>query len=315
MNSSAVNLQIVLQSLQLSYLTLVLFVCGFLLVLVILGAIANVTVCNVLVRGGRFKKHLSNFMLFHLSLTDMVYRLVVVPGHIAAKYSPAESKSVILCKFAETCLDTVYTAVFTSLVVIAFDRHQSITKPFQRLRSKPKFLRWILVVWGYSIVCALPQMFNDGIGTLTFDLTNFTKDQNLTFVFQICSVTKEDSSQRVAAVVYFILGFLVPLVLITIAYSKIALFLWRKSRDRMVNQAALKSKTKALQMLILLVLGFVICLGTPQVKKLLDSFGVLRHTVAFVIVVLILRLSSSLVNPIIYGLYSAEFKQGLKNRK
>lgn len=123
----------------LSNLTLVLLICFSFLGLVICGVIANVQVCRVLVRGRRFKKHLSNFMLFHLSITDLIYRLVVVPGYLAAKYFPVRNRSELFCKFADTCLYTVYTAVFSSLVVIAFDRHQSITKPFQHLAVNPSF--------------------------------------------------------------------------------------------------------------------------------------------------------------------------------
>ena len=156
-NFSIFQPQIQSLSSALPNLTLVLLICFSFLGLVICGVIANVQVCRVLVRGRRFKKHLSNFMLFHLSITDLIYRLVVVPGFVAAKYFPVRNRSELFCKFADTCLYTVYTAVFSSLVVIAFDRHQSITKPFQHLRRKPKFFRWILVVWGYSTVCALPQ--------------------------------------------------------------------------------------------------------------------------------------------------------------
>ena len=311
-NFSIFQPQIQSLSSSLPNLTLVLLICFSFLGLVICGVIANVQVCRVLVRGRRFKKHLSNFMLFHLSITDLIYRLVVVPGFVAAKYFPVRNRSELFCKFADTCLYTVFTAVFSSLVVIAFDRHQSITKPFQHLRRKPKFFRWILVVWGYSTVCALPQFFNDGIGTFTFNLADYS---NSTYVFQICITTKDGASKKILAIFYFISGFLVPLVLISSAYSKIALFLWRKSRDRVLNQAAFKSRRRAFQMLVLIVLGFVICLGTPQLKELMESLGVVQVNAAVAITVSIFQLSNSLINPIIYSHYSSEFKHGLKNGK
>lgn len=300
----------------LSSLTLVLLGSGFLLCLVIVGVMANITVCIVMVRGRRFKKHLSNFMLFHLSITDIVYRLIVVPGQYAAILYPIENKPTMLCKVAKTFLYTVYTAVFTSLVIIAFDRHQCITKPFQRLRHKPKFYRYVLAVWGYSVVCALPQMFNGGIGTYALNYTIPFKGDNFSNFTQrtwlLCSSSNEGSSQRIVTTIYFILGFFVPLVIITVAYSKIAVFLWRRSRNGMVNQTALKSKGKALRMLVWIVLGFVVCFGAPQLKDLMESFG-FKDQLVFSILAFSLRLSSSLINPIIYGFYSAEFKQGLKN--
>ena len=116
--------------------------------IVVLGLIANITVCFVLLRGGHFKKHLSNFMLFHFSITGIAYRLVVVPSQWAALFYPFRVKPTMVCKVAKTVHFMFNTAAFTSLVIIAFDRHQSITRPFQRLKHKPKFYRYLLAVFG-----------------------------------------------------------------------------------------------------------------------------------------------------------------------
>ena len=122
----------------LSSLTALFLVNCLLLSLFIVGVAANVIVCITLTRGCRLKRHLSNFMLFHLSVTDMVYRLIVLPSYLIATILPVESKDLI-CKISQTLLSLVHAAIFTSLVVIALDRHHAITKPFQRLRQT-KFL-------------------------------------------------------------------------------------------------------------------------------------------------------------------------------
>ena len=312
--STVIDSQIQSINLMLPLLTFTIFSSLFFLCLVIVGLIANITVCIVMIRGRRFKKHLSNFMLFHLAITDIAYRLIVVPVQWTAVLFPFESNPTMFCKVSKTFINMFSTAVFTSLVFIAFDRHQSITKPFLRLRQKPKFHRYLLAVWGYSIVCAQPQMFNGEIGTHLVNLTTSFKGTNDTHFFHLCFSSNEGLGQRLVSVIYFILGFLVPLFVIIAAYSKIAVFLWRKGRDRIVNQAALKSKGKALRMLVLVVLGFVVCLGAPQVHDLMKSFG-FKDQVAASYLALISQLSSSIINIIIYGFYSAEFKQGLKRRR
>ena len=296
-----------------SHLTSWLPFCCSVIILVVLGLIANITVCFVLLRGGRFKKHLSNFMLFHLSITGIAYRLVVVPSQWVALFYPFRAKPTLLCKVAKTVRFTFNTAVFTSLVIIAFDRHTSITRPFQRLKHKPKFYRYLLAVWGYSLLCAAPQMYK--AGTLVL---NYTTSYNATYVTAAlyhCSFpSNKGFASSTVAIIYYILGFLVPLVVIIIAYSNIYVFLRRKRRNRMINQAALKSTGKALRMLVLMVLGFVVCLGVPQLCDLLRSF-VSRGKAEIVFVSFILELSSSIINPIIYGFYSADFNQGLKCRR
>lgn len=291
-------------------LTLMFLGCGFLLFLVIIGVLANITVCSVLMRNRRFKKHISNFMLFHLSITDMVYRLIVVPAQLIALVLPIQNKPVLLCKLSKTLSHTVHTAVFTSLVVIALDRQQSIMRPFKRLGHNPKFYLYVLAIWSYSIVIATPQIYIEEVRNLLNVTVPNVEGMNVTYHWQVCSSSK-GSTQGLLTIVYFILGFLVPLLIITVAYSKVAIYLWRKSRNPAVNQAALRSKGKSLQMLVFMVFGFVVCLGLPQVKDVMDSFGF--DVKIFTLCAFVLQLSSSVVNPIINGYYSAEFKQGLRN--
>ena len=283
----------------------------FVISLVVLGLIANITICFVMLRDGRFKKHFSNFMLFHLSITGIAYRLIVVPSQWAALFYPFRVKPTMLCKVARTVRFTFNTAVFTSLVIIAYDRHQSITRPFESLKHKPKFYRYLLAVWGYSLFCAVPQMYN--AGTLALNYTSSHNATDVTVAFHHCSATSKKGSVTsiTVAKIYYILGFLVPLVVIIIAYSNIYVFLRRKRCNHMINQAALKSKGKALRMLVLVVLGFVVCLGVPQLYDLTKSFG-FEDQAAIAVLSVILQLSSSVINPVIYGLHSAEFKQGLK---
>lgn len=252
-------------------------------------------------------------MLFHLSITGIAYRLIVVPSQWVVLFYPFRTKPTMLCKVTKTVRFTFNTAVFTSLVIIAFDRHQSITRPFQRLKHKPKFYRYLLAVWGYSLLCAVPQMYN--AETLVLNYTTSYNATNVDAAFHHCSFpSNRGLTSRTVATIYFILGFLAPLVIIIIAYSNIYVFLRRKGRNHMISQAALKSTGKALRMLVLMVLGFVVCLGIPQLCDFLRSF-VSRGKAEIVLLSFVLELSSSIINPIIYGFYSADFTQGLKCRR
>jgi len=260
-----------------------------------------------MLRGGRFKKHLSNFMLFHLSITGIAYRLIVVPSQWVALFYPFRVQPTMLCKVARTFRFTFNSAVFTSLVIIAYDRHQSITRPFQRLKHKPKFYRYLLAVWGYCLLCAAPQMYNAGTLALNYTSSNNANATDVTVAFHHCSATSNKGfTSSTVAIIYYILGFLVPLVVIIIAYSNIYVFLRRKRRNHMINQAALKSAGKALRMLVLVVLGFVVCLGVPQLCDLMRSF-VSKGKAEIVLLSSILEISSSIINSIIYGFYSADF--------
>ena len=223
---------------------------------------------------------------------------------------PIQNKPAWLCKFAKTLLCAVHTAVFTSLVAIALDRHGSITNPLKRMGHNPRLHLYILVIWGYSIFSATPQIYIEEVRYMRNFTISSADGVNKTYLWHVCSPSK-GSIQKMLTIIYFIMGVVLPLLIITAAYSKITVYLWRKSRNRETNKAALKSKGKALRMLVLMVLGFVVCLGIPQVKDVMDSFGF--DVQIFALFALVLQLSSSVVNPIIYGFYSAEFKTGLRN--
>ena len=190
--------------------------------------------------------------------------------------------------------------------------HQSITKPFSRVGHNPKFYLYVLAVWGYSFVTATPQIYIEEVAELHFNLTIPLEGVNTTFLWHYCYPSR-GFSQQWLAICPFVLGFLIPILVITVAHSKVAIYLRRKSRHGTTNQAALKAKGKALRMLVVMVIGFVVCLGIPQVSSLMHSFN--SRVLILDYFVIVLHLSSSLVNPILYGIYSAEFKQGLRNWK
>ena len=153
-----------------------------------------------------------------------------------------ESKDLI-CKISQTVLSLVHAAIFTSLVVIALDRHHAITKPFQRLRHKPNFLICITAVWGYSIVCAFPHIFTEKITTFIGSNNTYYNHRgvNITVIYRVCaplSTFKDSVNQKIITTAYFTLGFLLPLAILTVAYSSIAVFLRRKSRNGITMQSS-----------------------------------------------------------------------------
>ncbi|RMX57811.1 hypothetical protein pdam_00006738 [Pocillopora damicornis] len=103
--SFPVELQIHSLNSTLSHLIWALLVFFTLMRLVILGVLANMKFF-----ASFFKKHVSDFMLFHITIKDLVYRLVDVPGNLAAKYF-------------------------------------LFYKPIEHLCRKPRLFRWILIMW------------------------------------------------------------------------------------------------------------------------------------------------------------------------
>ena len=47
--------------------------------ILVLGIIVNAAICYVMLRGRRYKRNSSNFFITHLSVVELIYRLLVFP--------------------------------------------------------------------------------------------------------------------------------------------------------------------------------------------------------------------------------------------
>ena len=81
----------------------------------------------------------------------------------------------------------------------------------------------------------------------------------------------------------------------------------------MMNPVAVKSKSKAVRMLLITVFGYVLSLGPDAVLAMLRSYGVLSKSFDAMLLVSWMvdfaTYTRSLVNLLIYAYYNGEFRQ------
>ena len=99
----------------------------------------------------RYQRNISNFFILHLSVTELVYRLVVFPVVISVAVPGLVIKSAH-CKLSSFLSETCRSAIFVSLVAIATDRYKHIMIPLQSLKSKRKPYFLVSLVWLYATV-------------------------------------------------------------------------------------------------------------------------------------------------------------------
>ena len=115
---------------------------------------------------------------------------------------------------------------------------------------------------------------------------------------------------------YFFLACFVPLVVISVLYTKIAIFLHKRRHTGMMNKLAASSKTKAVRMLIVILFTYVLSLGPAVILVMLRSYGVFNNT-SFDVMLLVnwvvefATYTSSLGNPLIYAYYNGDFGKEL----
>ena len=274
----------------------------------------NGAICFVMLRGKRYKRNTSNFFILHLSIMELVSRLLIFPIVVYSLVTTSVTENV-QCKFLTFVSTTFASATFISLAAIAFDRYQNILHPMQALKSKKKNVHLVFLVWLYANIASLSSV----VSVKSISVNEIPEAQGMDCEsctdIKICDIPQNAMGQA-STTLYFSFTFLVPLILIFVLYTKIAIFLHQRSNNGMMHKVAARSKSKAIRMLVLAVIGYVLSLGPAALFAMLRSYGNLNntsfnHMFAVSWMVQIVTLTSSLANPIIYAYFNGDFRKEL----
>ena len=118
-----------------------------------------------------------------------------------------------------------------------------------------------------------------------------------------------------------VVGFGAPLLYMFFAYGKIAVSLWNRSKNGTIHKAVAKAKMKSTRLMVAAVLVFVVCWAPTLELQLLEVYSIVENLSSkyFFIVYfwcIILQISSSSINPVIYAFLcpensSPEFRRGV----
>ncbi|XP_031569522.1 rhodopsin-like [Actinia tenebrosa] len=126
---------------------------------------------------------------------------------------------------------------------------------------------------------------------------------------RVCDIPPKLKGQ-ISFSIFFLFAFVLPLILILVAYGKVVQRLWQRSRTSDAKGTAAKAKLRAVRMLILVVLTFLITDGPWVVVVLLYSFKprdvmpLHRHFIALSIVAMLFY-ASAVLTPTIHAFHSS----------
>ena len=304
---------------------------------VALGAVENIIVCCVLVTGkiGRSPTKLSNFFILHLSIADLVFRSITFLRRTAKHHQTLDSSSTVHCQLVIFSQFTCAAVTFVLLTGIAIDRYVHILFPLRALTIKTRKYLTIIFIWFYALViCSgfiisaslspgiklsaqlyLPS--NSSSNLASNDTTALSSDSKP--FHRHCTPGKPDSLERkVAFTVYFVFAFVVPLIVITFAYTKITVFLWKRTKmNNSMNSSCAKAKLKATQMLVLVVLSFLISWGPIMILDICESYPTKKGKITYQKLPLrplfdCFSQTSSIFYPFLYAFCDANFRKNLR---
>ncbi|XP_012215250.1 protein trapped in endoderm-1 [Linepithema humile] len=275
----------------------------------IIGVLGNLVTVIALLKYARLRRHATTAFVISLSISDLIFSAVNLPLTASRYLNEAWVLGETLCKIFPLFFYGNVAVSLLSMVAITINRYILISKSdiYNRLYTSRGITVMLIVVWTLSFFMLLPPLL--GVwGTLGLDSATFS-----------CTILKKNGSSPKKFL--FVLGFLVPCIVISVSYLCIY---WRvrRSRKNLEAHAAENSRgqrsggfqrredSRVTRLMLTIFLCFLMCFMPLMLVNVIDEkmkIPVL-HIVASV-----LAWASAVINPFIYAgtnkLYREAYKQ------
>nr|XP_025859616.1 substance-K receptor [Vulpes vulpes] len=279
------------------------------LVLVLVAVTGNATVIWIILAHQRMRT-VTNYFIVNLALADLCMAAFNAAFNFVYASHNIWYFGRAFCHFQNLFPITAMFVSIYSMTAIAADRYVAIVHPFQPRLSAPGTRAVIAGIWLLALALAFPQCFYSTI----------TMDQGAT---KCVVVWPEDNGSKMLLLYHLVviaLIYVLPLVVMLLAYSVIGLTLWRREvPGHQVHGASLRhlrAKKKFVKTMVLVVVTFAICWLPYHFYFILGSFQEDIYYHKFIQQVYLalfwLAMSSTMYNPIIYCCLNHRFRSGFR---
>lgn len=182
-----------------------------------LGIIGNTLVMVVIGKiKSRRSRSTTNIFILNLSIADLCFLLFCVPFHATIYSLPEWIFGAFLCKFVHYFLMVSMLVSIFTLVAMSVDRYIAVvlSKKSPCIRNRRNALIGVCVIWMLSFIFAVPVAQHQ-------ILMDHPKAPNSSFCWEIWT---ERVAKHTYKVTILVIGYLLPLVLITCCYAKVWVF-------------------------------------------------------------------------------------------
>ncbi|XP_065357133.1 trissin receptor [Calliphora vicina] len=169
-------------------------------------------------------RSITNFFLANLALADFCVGLFCVMQNLSIYLIDSWVFGEFLCRMYQFVHSLSYTASIFILVVICMERYFAIVHPItcKQILTAARLRMVILTVWITSAVYSTPKfVFSKTIKNVH---TESGREE------EICVLDRKMFNSKLLDMINFGLLYCIPLLVMTVLYSKIAIALWRSSR-------------------------------------------------------------------------------------
>jgi hypothetical protein len=297
-------------------LTSIIFLAFILIIFIFLAVFGNILVVMAVLKTPSLREEKSNLLVINLAVTDMLNGMTVMLSTLVSLVMDVHVLPYMLCNLicaANYCF--IITSMMT-LCYISIDRFHAIIFPLtyvQRINGKVIGMA-IASSWIEGIIFSIVPVI---LNWIKYDYWEIT-----------CAIQwhQENDNAIYYVIVAFIVCFLVPGLVLAFNYIKILREAKKKMKVWALNIRSTTDKcerkkikqqsasAKAVRSLLIVVLAYFICMTPFSVTKLIKVTVVEPILPGFVNVTSsIFAFASSVVNPLIYGIFRRDFRQAFKN--
>lgn len=155
----------------------------------------------------------TNIFILNLSAADLLFLLFCVPFHATIYSLPQWVFGAFLCKFGHFFSSVSMLVSIFTLVAMSADRYVAVVRSRKApcVRSRRNALAGVCVIWTLSLLCSVPVAQHQV-------LTSHPSAPNSTFCWEQWS----GASKRAYRVTVLVLGYLLPLLLISCCYTRVS---------------------------------------------------------------------------------------------
>ncbi|NWR80464.1 GALR2 protein, partial [Centropus unirufus] len=271
----------------------------------LLGTVGNGLVLAVLLRNGQVKYSTTNLFILNLAVADLCFIVFCVPFQATIYTLDGWLFGAFACKAVHFLIYlTMYASSFT-LAAVSIDRqvYLAIRYPLKSrdLRTSRNAGVAIVVIWSLSLLFAGPYLSY-------YQIVHYHR-------VPICIPIWEDQRRKILDILTFVFGYLLPVIVVSLAYARTIKFLWTSVDPIERISESRKAKRKVTKMIVAVAILFCLCWLPHHLVILCFWFGHFPFnpaTYACRLASHCLSYANSCLNPIVYALISKHFRKRFK---
>ncbi|KAG8513733.1 putative G-protein coupled receptor 19 [Galemys pyrenaicus] len=260
----------------------------------------NSLVCLVIHRSRRTQST-TNYFVVSMACADLLLSVTSTPFVLLQFASGRWTLGSAMCKVVRYLQYLTPGVQIYVLLSICVDRFYTIVYPLSFKVSREKAKKMIAASWVFDAAFVTPALFFYGSRWEGH-----------------CDYFLPASWEATAyAVVHFLVGFVIPSVLIVLFYQKVVKYIWRIGTDgrtvRRTMNIVPRTKVRTIKMFLILNLLFLLSWLPFHVAQLWHPHerDHRRSSLVFTAITWI-SFSSSASKPTLYSIYNANFRRGMK---